>query len=485
MDFEQRYRVVESRDRRFDGQFFTAVRTTGIYCRPSCPARTPQRRNVEFFSTSAAAHQAGYRACKRCLPAAVPGTPAWNLREDITARAMRLIGDGVVEREGVDGLAARLGYSSRQLGRILTEQLGAGPLALARALRAQTARTLLTATDLTLAEVAFASGFASLRQFNDTVREVFDLTPSQLRSATAGTLESVPGEVRLRLARRDPYDAAGVLRFLGERALPGVEQATPNSYARTLTLPHGGGAFEVSLDNDELILRAHLEHLADLQTLTARVRRLFDLDADPAAVDEHLSRDPLLARSVAENPGIRLPGAVNAEEMVFRAIIGQQVTVASARGTLNALVTQAGVSAPAGLPGLDRLFPSAAQVAEHARTVFRGPAAKLATLERLATAFADGSLVLDVADTVPELRRKLVSFAGIGDWTAGYVAMRVLGSPDILLPTDAAVRQGARQLGVASLADRAARWAPWRSYACLHLWRAAKNRNRTDPKARP
>ncbi|MGC3992899.1 MAG: Ada metal-binding domain-containing protein [Propionicimonas sp.] len=337
MDFEQRYRAVTTKDARFDGAFVTAVRSTGIYCRPSCPARTPKPANVEFFATSAAAHESGYRACKRCLPDAVPGSPEWNLRQDAAARAMRLIADGVVEREGVPGLAGRLGYTTRHLNRLLGGELGAGPLALARAHRAQVARELLVSTDLSISDIAFASGFGSIRQFNDTVAEVYDRTPSALRATrprrtadgsgpaahpASGSADGV--RVRLALPVRLPFDAAGVFAWLAARALPGVEDAGPDHYARTLLLPRGPATFEVRADADRLSLSATLTTLADLAPLVARVRRLFDADADPVGIDQALAAEPALTASLAATPGIRLPGAVDPHEMLLRALVGQQ-----------------------------------------------------------------------------------------------------------------------------------------------------------------
>jgi len=502
MDFDQRYRIIQSRDSRFDGQFITAVRSTGIYCRPSCPARTPKPSNVTFYVTSAAAHEAGYRACKRCLPEAVPGTPDWNLRGDLAGRAMRLIGDGVVEREGVDGLAAHLGYSSRHLTRVLQHELGAGPLALARAHRAQTARTLLTSTALSMSDIAFAAGFASIRQFNDTVAEVFQLTPSEIRSRSAAADGAAPGSISLVLPYREPFDAAGVFAWLAARAIPGVEVAGPDSYSRCLLLPGGPARFTVrfaAASAGRLMLDAQLAVLSDLPTLVARIRLLFDLDADPRAIDEALIAvgDEAVAARVRAVPGIRMPGAVDAHEMLFRAILGQQITVVAARTLLHRLAVAAGTPLPP-VEGAEQqegashlgvvpveptlLFPTAAQIAEHAEAVLTGPRAKITTVITVARALADGSLELSFGDDAAEQHRRLTAFAGIGDWTAGYVAMRVLGRPDELLTGDVAIRTGARSLGAPdaprALAEWATRYAPWRTYLSLHLWGAAGDAKR-------
>ncbi|MFD9879279.1 bifunctional transcriptional activator/DNA repair enzyme AdaA, partial [[Kitasatospora] papulosa] len=342
---DSRYEAVTSRDARFDGEFFFAVSTTGIYCRPSCPATTPKRRNVTFFPTAAAAQGGGFRACRRCRPDAVPGSADWNARADLVGRAMRLIGDGVVDREGVAGLAARLGYSARQVQRQLNAEVGAGPIALARAQRAHTARVLLQTTTLGAAEIAFASGFASVRQFNDTVREIYALTPGELRTArpggssrhgSVGTADG-GGGVPLRLAHRGPYAAAGIFDHLAARALTGVEEMAgepgDRTYRRTLNLPNGTGIAEVGERTGDgwLECRLHLGDLRDLTTATQRMRRLFDLDADPDAVSERLGADPALAPLVARSPGLRAPGAADVHELAVRAVLGQQVSVAAGR----------------------------------------------------------------------------------------------------------------------------------------------------------
>ena len=493
--FDERYRAMSSRDARFDGQFITGVHSTGIYCRPSCPAATPKPANVSFYLTAAAAHEAGLRACKRCLPDAVPGSPAWNIRDDLAARAMRLIIDGAVERDGVPGLAARLGYTPRHLTRVLVAEVGAGPLALARAHRAQTARVLLVNTALSIAEVAFAAGFGSVRQFNDTIAAVYERTPSELRATGSArrsrdertdAAAALATGITLQLPARAPFDGAGVLAFLGTRAIADVERATDTSYARTLRLPHGVATIALSLAGTNaapaILCTAKLTNLTDLAPLVSRVRRLLDLDADAAAIDLALAADPGLASSVAALPGIRVPGSMDPEETLVRALIGQQVSVAAARTALTRLAAALGDELPgAGLPGEElgprRLFPTAERIAADGRSVLRGPAARINTIIRVAEALSTGELALDVGETREHLQSRLTALAGIGPWTAGYVAMRVLGSPDILLTIDLALRQGAARLGLPgearALAARGAGWAPWRSYAGMHLWRAA------------
>ncbi|MFV0434555.1 MAG: AlkA N-terminal domain-containing protein [Leucobacter sp.] len=493
--FDERYRAVEARDSRFDGQFVMAVRTTGIYCRPSCPARTPKRSNVSFYLTSAAAHEAGYRACKRCLPEAVPGSPEWNLRQDIVGRAMRLIAEGVVEREGVHALAARLGYSSRHLTRVLSAELGAGPLALARSQRAHTARLLLTGTDLTVSEIAFSAGFGSIRQCNDTVREVFGMTPTELRVRRRGAAPA-PGSIDLVLPVREPFDARGVFHWMADRAIPGMETASGIAFARTLQLPGGTARFElheVPGKRGQIRLRARVTELGDLGMLVARVRRLFDLDADPLAIDSALSRRSELAPLVARTPGIRVPGTADPHEMLIRAMIGQQVSVAAARTAITRLVHALGqtIEAPESEPHL--MFPAPAVIAEHGHEILRGPAARIRAITGAAAALADGSLTLSSADDGIEQRAALLALPGIGPWTADYVRMRVLGDPDVFLPGDSAVRAGADRIGVPAspkpLSEWASRTAPWRSYLTAHLWRAAATRayehDATDSPAGP
>jgi AraC family transcriptional regulator of adaptative response / DNA-3-methyladenine glycosylase II len=481
--FAERYRAMSARDARFDGQFITGVHSTGIYCRPSCPAVAPKPGNVTFYLTAAAAHEAGLRACKRCLPDAVPGSPEWNVRDDLAARAMRLIADGTVEREGVPGLARRLGYTPRHLGRVLTAELGAGPLALARAHRAQTARLLLTGTDLPITDVAFAAGFSSVRQFNETMAEIYRMTPGALRQAArtrpAGShAEGGGATLSLRLPARAPFDGAALLAFLAARSVEGVERAEGDVYSRALRLPHGPAAVRLTLTGTPqapaVQCDATLADVADLAPLVARVRRLLDLDADADAIDTALAADPALAPSVAAAPGLRVPGAVDAEEVLFRALIGQQVSVAAARTALGRLT--AAIGEPVDLGGFTRLFPTAAAIAEHGRVVLRGPARRIDAIVGAATALADGSLAIGVGESRDELEARLLALPGIGPWTAGYVAMRVLGSPDVLLTGDLALRQGAARLGLPAdprgLAERSAAWAPWRSYAGMHLWAA-------------
>ena len=472
LDFDRCYRAVESRDARFDGWFTVGVTTTGIYCRPSCPTPVrPKPTSVRFFASPAAAQAAGLRACKRCRPDASPGSPEWNARADLAGRAMRLIADGVIDRSGVPGVAARLAVSPRHLQRVLTAELGAGPLALARASRAQTARVLIETTELRFADVAFASGFSSVRQFNDTVREVFAVTPRELRKA-AVPATARPGALTLRLAHRGPLDVDTMLGFLGARAVPGVETLTGRTYRRTLRLPHGNGMASLTFAQDHVACRLQLDQMGDLQAAVARCRRLLDLDADPVGIDEQLSADPNLAPLVQRRPGLRSPGAVDGFEAAVRAVLGQQVTVAAAR-TLTGRLTAAAGQQVLGDEELTTVFPDATTVAA-CEDITGMPAARRSALAALATAVAEGDLDLSAGADRGEAHRLMRSLPGIGPWTAGYVTMRALGDPDVLLVTDVAVRRAARAVGLTDdareLSRYGERWAPFRSYATHHLY---------------
>jgi AraC family transcriptional regulator, regulatory protein of adaptative response / DNA-3-methyladenine glycosylase II len=468
-DPERCYLAVHSRDARFDGWFCTAVRTTGIYCRPSCPAITPKRANVEFFPTAAAAQQAGYRACKRCRPDATPGSPEWNGRADVVARAMRLIADGLVDRGGVGALAARLGYSERQLQRLLVAEVGAGPLALARAQRTQTARLLVETTSLPITDVAFAAGFTSVRQFNDTFREVFAMAPGALRRA-ARTLPGSSGTLTLRLAVRLPFDGAATLEFLGRRAVGGIEHWDGATYRRSLRLAHGAGVVALAVEGDAVHCRLRLDDLADLQQAVQRCRRMLDLDADPVAVDEHLGADPLLGPLVAKRPGLRSPGHPDGAELVTRALLGQQVSVRGASTLAGRLVADFGDELPGPEGAVTHLFPTPGSLAVADPTGFGVPEARRRALIAANLALASGALTVDPGSDPGEVRAGLRAIRGIGEWTADYVALRALGDPDAFLPGDLGVRRALDTLGAVDASDLARRWRPWRAYALHHLW---------------
>ncbi|MEU6863259.1 AlkA N-terminal domain-containing protein [Streptomyces sp. NPDC046876] len=481
-DTERCVRAVQSKDARFDGWFFTAVRTTGIYCRPSCPAVPPKVENMSFLPSAAACQQAGYRACKRCRPDTSPGSPEWNARADAVARAMRLIQDGVVDREGVPGLAARLGYSTRQVERQLRAELGAGPLALARAQRAQTARLLIETSELPMGDVAFASGFSSIRTFNETVREVFALAPGELRTRAARAARAkrqeprIPGTISLRLPYRAPLTPDNLFGHLAATAVPGVEEWRAGAYRRTLRLPYGTGVVALTPQPDHIGCQLALTDLRDLTIAISRCRWLLDLDADPEAVDEQLRTDPLLAPLVDKAPGRRVPRTVDAAEFAVRAVLGQQVSTAAARTHAARLVTAYGepVADPDPEGGLTHLFPSPQALAALDPDALALPLSRRTTLTTLVAALADGSLPLGVDSDWEAARARLAALPGFGPWTTEVIAMRALGDPDAFLPSDLGLRRAAKELGLpstpAALTARAAAWRPWRAYAVQYLW---------------
>jgi AraC family transcriptional regulator of adaptative response / DNA-3-methyladenine glycosylase II len=477
LDDEQCYRAAQSRDSRFDGCFFTAVKTTGIYCRPSCPAMTPKRHNVEFFVTAAAAQQHGYRACKRCRPDASPGSPEWNVRADVVGRAMRLIADGLVDREGVGGLATRLNYSERQINRLLTTELGAGPLALARAQRAQTARTLIETTSMPITQIAFAAGFASVRQFNDTIREVFASSPTELRGSRQPTVAG--GTLSLRLPYRAPFHSESIFGFLGDRAIPRVESWDGATFRRSLRLNHGNAVIAVSPGPsapgpNAVMCTLYLDNVADAQAAVQRCRRMFDLDADPDSVESHFADDPILSPLVRKRPGLRSPGHPDGVELLTRAVLGQQVSVKGARTLAARLVVAIGEPLAIPVEGVTHTFPSAQAIAGCTTGDFAMPAARSRALINACAQLAAGDIVIDAGSDREQICRQLEALPGFGPWTASYVALRALGDPDVFLPTDIGVRNALRLHGVESSPRHAAKlaeaWRPWRSYALHHLW---------------
>jgi AraC family transcriptional regulator, regulatory protein of adaptative response / DNA-3-methyladenine glycosylase II len=479
-DDERRWRAIEARDPRFDGWFFCAVTTTGIYCRPSCPAR-PRREHVRFFPTAAAAQTAGFRACKRCRPDATPGSPEWDRRADLVGRAMRLIADGVVDRDGVAGLARRLGYTERHVHRELVAVVGAGPLAVARAQRAQTARVLLETTRLPITQVAFGAGFRSVRQFNDTVQEVFATTPRALRErARSHGRGGDGGGIALRLPYRAPFDDEGLLAFFARRAVPRVEEVAGGVYRRSLRLPHGAGVVELRPSEGHVLGRFWLDDVRDLGTAVQRTRILLDLDSDPQAVSDLLTGDPLIAPLVGASPGRRVPGHVDPHELAVRGVLGQQVSLSAAAALAARLVLAHGhalargdaLAQPRG--SVTHVFPSAADLAGADPEKLPMPSARGRALVGLAGALANGEVPLDPGAHRDEARRRLQALPGIGTWTAEYIAMRALRDPDAFMPTDLGVRHALVALGQ-DPAPRAAvalaeRWRPYRAYATQHLW---------------
>ncbi|MGP4000260.1 AlkA N-terminal domain-containing protein [Streptomyces sp. 8N706] len=474
-DTDRCVRAVRSKDARFDGWFFTAVLTTGIYCRPSCPVVPPRAENMRFYPSAAAAQHAGFRACKRCRPDASPGSPQWNERADLVARAMRLIADGCVDRDGVPGLAARLGYSTRQVERQLLAELGAGPLALARAQRAQTARLLIETSALPMADVAFAAGFASIRTFNDTVREVFALSPSELRRRAARSRPAATtGALSLRLPYRAPLCPDNLFGHLAATAVPGVEEWRDGAYRRTLRLPYGRGVVTLRPGPGHIACRLALTDLRDLTVAISRSRRLLDLDADPVAVDDLLRTDPVLAPLVDKAPGRRVPSTADAAEFAVRAVLGQQVSTAAARTHAGRLVLAFGESVEDPEGGLTHLFPEPEALAALDPGQLALPRTRRATLIALVRALAAGDITLGAGSDWEEARALLTTLPGVGPWTVETIAMRALGDPDAFLPTDLGLRRAARASGLpatpAALTAAAGAWRPWRAYAVQYLW---------------
>ena len=507
LDFDTCYRALLARDPRFDGRFFTGVSSTGIYCRPICPARTPARRNMRFFPHAGAAEAAGFRACRRCRPEVSPGSPDWNVRADLAARAVRLIADGYVDEHGVAGLARRLAVTDRHLRRLLLAELGATPLALARTTRLQTARRLLAETGMPITEIAFASGFASVRQFNASFAEAYGQPPSALRTSVsrgAGPrrLPALSGNGRdpkpggahpglpagasadgdwltLRLACREPFDGQALLAFLAARAVPGVETVSGRRYARTVHAPGGPGVIQLTVPDStagQVLLRLRLAGVRGTGQVVSRARQLLDLDADPHAIAAALSSDEILAPLVAARPGLRVPGAYDGFELAVRTVLGQQVSVAAARTFAGRLAARLGTRlepgpGPAGSGELpDLLFPRAEDLAEADLAGLGLTTGRQRTLRGLAAAAASDRLALGPGADPEETAARLAELPGIGPWTISYVMMRAVADPDAFPAGDLGVQRAMARLGCEP--GREQRWHPWRAYATVHLWAA-------------
>ena len=466
------YRALRARDARFDGRFFVAVRTTGIYCRPVCPAPAARRENVSFYGNAAAAEEAGYRPCRRCRPETAPGSPPWAGTAASVERALRLIDEGLLDEHGVDALAARLGLGDRHLRRLFLQHVGATPLSVARTRRAHFARRLIDQTRLPLTQVAFASGFRSVRQFNELLKATFGAAPRELRRAARGPAPETAG-LELRLPARPPYDPAVVLAFLAPRATPGLEQADGLLYRRLVRLPDGPARVEIEAGERGLALRVSRASGSGLMALVAGARRLFDLDADGPAVHAHLRRDPALAAHLPRPAALRLPGTLSPWELVVKAVLGQQVSVAAARTFAARLVERLGEPV-AGHEPLVRLFPEPATVAESDLDGLGLTKARAATLRALARAVADGHVRLEPGAPSDETRAALCAIPGIGPWTAAYVALRALGDPDAFPAADLGLRRALAEGGAlpppAEVERRAEAWRPWRGYAVFALW---------------
>jgi AraC family transcriptional regulator of adaptative response / DNA-3-methyladenine glycosylase II len=468
LDESRCYDALVSRDRRFDGQFIAAITSTGIYCRPSCPAPVrPKRQNVRVYATAAAAQQAGFRSCKRCRPDAAPGSPEWDRRGDLVGRAMRLIERGEVDRIGVQGLADRLHVSERHLNRTLNEAVGAGPISLARAQRANLARILLETTPVSITDTAFAAGFSSVRQFNDTIRAVYDRTPTELRRAatTPSRTGSSGVDLRLWLPARQPIDHEWMFGFLSGHATPRISSGNGSSFTRTMGL--AGGPARVSAHGSEtdhvgLWATFELSCISDLADAMTRTRRLFDLDADPEHIDETLGADPVVGPLRRQRPGVRVPGAVDGFESAIGAIIGQQISVAGANTIMGRLV-EASIEQEA--PPL-ATFPGPAQVAAIDLRPLGLTTRRQATIRALTEAVLRDEVDLDPQADREETRKALLALPGIGPWTADVIAMRALGDPDVLLASDLVIGRRLAEIGI----TKTNHWAPWRSYVTCTFW---------------
>ena len=480
LDAAALYRAVESRDRRFEGRFVLGVTTTGIYCRPGCPARLPRRENVRFFACAAAAESTGFRPCRRCRPEASPGTPGSLGTGATVARALRLIDEGGLDGAGIDELAERLGVGGRHLRRLFVEQLGASPLSIARSRRVHFAKKLLDETDLSMVEIAASAGFGSLRRFNTEVRTVFQRSPTEIRAGRKGPLlrSDDASRLALRLAYKAPLDWQSTLAFLRARAIPGVERVGSHEYQRTITLGGVEGLIDVrpaASGASFLELRVPTAFSSHLHTVAARIGRVFDLGADPAAIDDHLARSPLLAPLVARRPGLRVPGAWDGFELAVRAVLGQQITVAGATTLSGRLVSAFGeaLSVPTA-EGLTHLFPTPARLSDADIASIGLPRARAETLRALAKAARDQAISLDMPPSVEAERDRLAAIPGIGAWTVEYIALRAFGEPDAFPASDLALRKALAGTGEPpserAVAELAEPFRPFRAYAAMHLW---------------
>ena len=479
MDRTACYRAIATRDARFDGRLFVGVKTTGVYCRPICPARTPKFENVSFYPSAAAAQEAGFRPCLRCRPETSPDLAFWRGTSNTVSRALALIEAGGLDEADVEGLANRLGVGARQLRRLFHQHVGASPVAVAQTRRVLLAKQLIHETTLPMAEVALASGFNSVRRFNETFLQMFGRSPATLRRVRDKTRREA-GSLSVRLAYRPPYDWDAMLAFLRVRAIPGVEMVSENVYRRTIAIGEASGMIEVApADKNRVDVSVRFPDMAALPQIIARVRRVFDLAADPDMIGEHLSLDPVLAPLVAARPGLRVPGGWDGFELAVRAIFGQQITVPAATKLLGRLVEAHGARLPApnrDIEGLGHLFPSPARVAKADLSVLGMPKARAVAVTSLARAICADPAIFSRGACLEEAIAKLRSLPGIGEWTAQYIAMRELREPDAFPTADIgllrAMATADGRPSPAELLSRAERWRPWRAYAALHLWAA-------------
>lgn len=473
-------RARKSRDARFDGQFYIGVTTTGIYCRPICPANTPKSENVTFFPTAAAASEAGYRPCLRCRPECAPGTPAWSGTSTTVRRGLRLIANGVLDDSNVENLAARLGVTSRHLRRLFTRHLGASPLAVAHTRRLHFAKQLIDQTRLPMQDIAIAAGYGSVRRFNDAFVKTYGRSPRELRRAGDAAESSDPDTVlTVSLPCCEPFDWAALLEFFAARAVPEVESVEGGCYRRTVTIDGQSGVIEVRLDRDKVLLAMHGVATQNIFTVVQQCREVFDLDAPVQEITRVLSQDAVLARRLRDNPGVRVPGAWNGFELAVRAVLGQQISVKAATTIAGRLAKVYGEpTKTTGAPGLTRLFPVPERLARARFNNMGITGSRAATLRRLARAVIDGSLSFDTSQDPAAFREALLAIPGIGEWTAQYVAMRALKNPDAFPAADLGLLRafdapGQERPRPAQLEELSQGWRPWRAYAALLLWSSA------------
>ena len=479
LDRQLYYKALIARDARFDGRIFVAVRTTGIYCRPICPARTPKLENVTFYASAAAAQQAGYRPCLRCRPESSPQLAAWRGTSSTVSRALLLIEEGALDdaESDVEALAQRLGLGARQLRRLFQKHLGTSPIAVAQTRRLLFAKKLVHETAMPMAEVAHASGFGSLRRFNDMFRSLYGRAPSELRRRRSPSRAEESGAIALTLSYVPPYDWDAMLRFFRVRAVPGIEVVSDGHYLRTIELDGSRGTIAVSpsvTKRDALTLTIRFPQVAALPAIVGRVRRMFDLDANLRIIHSALGQDPLLAGLIGARPGLRVPGTWDPFELAVRAILGQQITVGAARGLAAKVVAAYGHVLDAAAEGLTHVFPRPVDLAKANLALLGMPRARAAALSTCARKVADDTHLFDPTRSLDDTREALRSLPGVGEWTAQYIALRALRDPDAFPATDVGIMRGAAQNGVrlapAALLARAEAWRPWRAYAAQHLW---------------
>jgi len=477
LDHDAQYRALLIRDPRFDGRVFVCVKTTGIYCRPICPARTPKPENIIFVQTAAAAQEAGFRPCLRCRPETAPDLGAWRGASNTVSRALALIELGALDRDDLEALADRVGVGERQLRRLFRQHLGASPVAVAQTRRVLLAKQLIHETRLPMTEIALAAGFGSLRRFNEVFQDLYQRSPSDLRRSRKGDLSSgAQGEISLTLRYRAPYDWPAMLDFLKLRAIAGVETVEGDTYARTIGF--GGLQGTVSVrpgPGDGLEATVRFANLSALPNIIARLRRVFDLSVEPEAIGQHLAKDPALAPLVVARPGLRLPGAWDGFELAIRAVLGQQITVPAAVQLASRLVARYGQPLSDPQPGLTHLFPEPALLAQTDLSELGLPRSRAKTLSAVAAAVIADPDLLSAGHSLEEAVARLRAVPGIGDWTEHYIAMRQLREPDAFPAADVGLMRAltdpsGQRPDAAALLQRAQAWRPWRAYGAQHLW---------------